>query len=292
MSLRRRLPALGAVASLLLLGACARPPEAPAPDAAGAEGAPADAVPTPEYRPQLDAYQAWVLAQIEQLERDTGAFVEAVNSGDLDAAARLYGPSRQAWERIEPIAGLYPELDRRIDARADDFKEAEASTEFGGWHRLEYAIFSQRDIDGLGPVAARLVADTRQLREEVAALRFDAETVVAGASELIEEVAATKVSGEENRYAGTDLWDIHANLEGSRRIVDLFRDDVAAADPALLAQVDADFARIDALLAPYREGEGWAQYDRVAAADRNELKGASAALAESLSRLRGALRLG
>ncbi|WP_024890508.1 iron uptake system protein EfeO [Luteimonas huabeiensis] len=291
MSVRRRLPTLGAVASLLLLSACARQPEAPAAQAADA-AKPADAAAPPAYRAQLDAYRAWVLAQIEQLERDTVAFVEAVNSGELDAAARLYAPSRQAWERIEPVAGLYPALDRGIDARADDFKQAEASPEFGGWHRLEYAIFVQRDVDGLGPVAARLVADTRQLREEVAALRFDAETVVAGAAELIEEVAATKVGGEENRYAGTDLWDIHANLEGARRIVDLFRESLAAADPALLAQVDADFAHFDALLGRYREGEGWARYDRVGAADRNELKGASAALAESLSRLRGALRLG
>lgn len=67
--------------------------------------------------------------------------------------------------------------------------------------------------------------------------------VVGGAAGLIEEVAASKISGEEDRYSHTDLWDFQANVEGSQKIVDLLRPQLQKANPELLAKVDANFKR-------------------------------------------------
>ncbi len=47
--------------------------------------------------------------------------------------------------------------------------------------------------------------------------------MVGGAAGLIEEVAASKISGEEDRYSHTDLWDFQANIDGAQKIVDLLR---------------------------------------------------------------------
>ena len=44
-----------------------------------------------------------------------------------------------------------------------------------------------------------------------------------GASELIEEVSQGKITGEEDRYSKTDLWDFHANLEGSQAVIEQAR---------------------------------------------------------------------
>ena len=41
-----------------------------------------------------------------------------------------------------------------------------------------------------------------------------------GAAELIEEVSEGKITGEEDRYSKTDLWDFDANLQGSQAAVD------------------------------------------------------------------------
>ena len=51
---------------------------------------------------------------------------------------------------------------------------------------------------------------------------------------MIEEVAGSKISGEEDRYSHTDLSDFQANVEGSKKIVDLFRPLIEAKDKALL----------------------------------------------------------
>lgn len=288
-----------AMALAIGLSGCGNEPSAPqavqAPASASASASAAPSAPVvadvPDYALEMAAYRDYVGIQVEQLQVDVAAFTAAVESGDLDAAARLYAPSRQGWERIEPVAELFPDLDRRMDARADDFKLAEADPEFAGWHRLEHALFTVKSLEGMAPVAAQLRADAATLQERLATLELVPGVVVGGAAELIEEVAASKISGEENRYSGTDLWDFKANVDGSRTIVDLFRSRIGAANPELVVEIDESFALVDALLARYRLDDGWANYAALTDADRNDMRGAINGLAEQLALLRGTLQL-
>ena len=111
-----------------------------------------------------------------------------------------------------------------------------------------------------------------------------------GAAALMEEVAATKISGEEDRYSHTDLWDFRGNFDGSQQIVTLVRP-LVDDDQAFLAKVDANFATIDAILSKYQEGDGYVTYDKLTEEDRVVLAGAVNTLAEDLSTLRGKLGL-
>ncbi len=114
--------------------------------------------------------------------------------------------------------------------------------------------------------------------------------MVGGAAGLIEEVAASKISGEEDRYSHTDLWDFQANVEGSQSL-NLLRPQLQKANPELLAKVDANFKKVDTILAKYRTKDGFETYDKLTDADRNALKGPITALAEDLAQLRGVLGL-
>jgi hypothetical protein len=71
------------------------------------------------------------------------------------------------------------------------------------------------------------------LQSRLRGLTLPPDKVVGGAAALIEEVAATKISGEDDRYSRTDLWDFRANVDGVRKIVDLVRPLTAQADKAL-----------------------------------------------------------
>lgn len=276
-----------ALACTLALAACGG--KAPPPEPAAAPVATTPAIDPSELVDPIAQYKIYVTDQVSHLVPATERFVAAVKAGRIDEAARLYPAARQSWERIEPIAELFSDLDASLDARADDFKGGEADPKFLGWHRLEYAIFKQKDLKGAGPIADKLLADTRDLQRRIADLPLEPKVVVGGPAVLIEEVAATKISGEENRYSGTDLWDFRANVDGSKKIVDLLRPLIAKANPQLLAEVDANFATVDACLDKYRRGDGWAEYSEVTDADRNTLKGAISALAEHLAQLRGTL---
>lgn len=92
--------------------------------------------------------------------------------------------------------------------------------------------------------ADQLNSDVLDLQTRISELAFPPSKVVGGAAGLIEEVAASKISGEEDRYSHTDLWDFRANVDGAQKIVDLLRPQLQKSNAELLAKVDANFKRL------------------------------------------------
>ncbi len=234
-------------------------------------------------------YKAYVIGETDALVTATVAFTAAIKAGRLEEAQRLYAPARVHYERIEPIAELFDDLDKAMDSRVDDFEKKEADPAWTGFHRLEKALWIDKTTAGMDATADKLVADVSDLRTRLDTLELPPKAVVGGAAELIEEVASKKISGEEDRYSRTDLWDFQANTDGAQKIYGLLKALVAAHDPKLVARVDANFTRVDATLAKYKQDDGFQSYDKLSAADRNALKRSITALAEDLSTLRGKL---
>lgn len=239
----------------------------------------------------ISEYKLYVSEKTDDLVTDTEAFVGAVKAGDVEKAKALFAPTRLHYEAIEPIAELFSDLDVSIDSRADDYEQAEADPAFPGFHRIEYGLWEKNSTEGLGPIADKLLSDVKELAARIESLTFPPEVVVGGAAALMEEVAATKISGEEDRYSHTDLWDFRGNIDGARKIVDLVRPLLGKEEAAFLAAVDANFARVDATLERYRQGAGYASYETLTDPDRKVLAVAINALAEDLSKLRGKLGL-
>lgn len=237
-------------------------------------------------------YKIWVGQETQALLAKTQGFVDAIKAGELDKARALYAPARMHYERIEPIAELFSDLDKSIDVRADDFEKKEADPAFTGFHRLEYGLFAKNSTAGLAPLADRLIADIKALEGRIKSLTVPPEKVVGGAAALIEEVAKTKISGEEDRYSRTDLWDFKANVEGARKIHELLRPLTTQENLKLVKRIDANFAKVDKLLETYAApGGGFVSYDKVTKKHRNAMRGPVNALAEDLSKLRGTLGL-
>ncbi|MEQ4616953.1 MAG: iron uptake system protein EfeO [Corticimicrobacter sp.] len=237
-------------------------------------------------------YKIYVSENAGQLVTDTEAFVAAIKASDLNKAKALYAPTRTSYEKIEPVAELFSDLDGAIDSRADDHEQAEKDPGFGGFHRIEYVLWEQNSTQGLAPFADQLLTDVRELNGRLADLTFPPEKVVGGAAVLMEEVAATKISGEENRYSHTDLWDFQANFEGAYKIVELLHPLIVAEDPAFAAKTDTNFKTVFDTLAKYRTADGgFESYDKLSERDRKLLAGKVNTLAEDLSQLRGMLGL-
>ena len=237
-------------------------------------------------------YKFYVTQETGVLVSETQKFAAAVKAGDLKAAQVLYAPTRVHYERIEPIAELFSDLDASIDSRADDHEQKEQDPGFTGFHRLEYGLFSQQSTAGLSAIADKLVADVSELQKRIAGLTVPPEKMVGGAAALLEEVAATKITGEEDRYSHADLWDFQANVDGAAKIVDLLRPLTLRADKDLSGKIDANIKTVGEVLAKYRHPDGsFETYDKLSDADRLALKGPVTQLAEDLSRLRGTLGL-
>jgi iron uptake system component EfeO len=223
-----------------------------------------------------------VSGEADQLLTATTAFAAAVKANDVAAAKELYAPARSHWERIEPVAESFGDLDPAIDAREND---VEAGQEWTGFHKIEKDLWVAGDVSKDARTADKLVADVKEIVTRAKAADLSPAQLANGSKELLDEVATGKVTGEEERYSRTDLWDFAANLEGSRAAVDALRDALVARDASLVAELDAKFAAARSALDEHRAGTGWKPYTALSPVEVKELSDVINALAEPVSKV-------
>ncbi|AZC37827.1 iron uptake system protein EfeO [Pseudomonas chlororaphis] len=240
----------------------------------------------------LSEFRVYLSSQGTALIKAVSALEQAIQAGDLAQAQALYLPARAAYQRLAPAAQRLGELDNRINARADYFEKREQDPSFVGFHRLEYALFQQRDLSGLAPIAQRLLSDVTRLKQQLLAQSLPPEqlvSLVARAQRSIAEVRAG--SGEEERYSHSDLNGFAANLETTRKVVDLLRPLLAKPAAPLLAQIDSALGALDSQYGALRSAEGYASYDSVGADQRKRIADQAKVLADALDGIDPALGL-
>jgi len=260
---------------------------------------------TGSEKQQIDAaataYVGYVKDQTGQLVTATDEFLAAYTAGDDEKARSLYPSARAHYERIEPVAESFGDLDPKIDFREAD---VEPGTEWTGWHRIEKDLWQPAASENGGaayvPLTADerthyadlLTSDTKDLYDEVTASDFTVgiDTIANGAVGLMDEVATGKITGEEEIWSHTDLYDFQGNLEGARVAFDGVRDVVDQKDPELATSIDAQLTKVETLLAGYGSLDaGYPSYTDLTDADKKKLSDAVNALSEPLSKLTSAL---
>ncbi|WCN82452.1 iron uptake system protein EfeO [Micromonospora sp. LH3U1] len=233
-----------------------------------------------------DNYQRYIKSQTAALLDKTEEFVGAVKAGDVAKSKALYPVARTYWERIEPVAEIFGDLDPKIDGREEVIEEG---MEFTGFHRIEKDLWQSGDISKDGPIADRLLVDVKEIVAKANAEKLSPLQLANGAKELLDEVASGKITGEEDRYSHTDLWDFAANLEGSKAAVSALRPALQQRSPELVTQLDTEFANVEALLGKHRDGDGWKLHTALSKTELKELSDGINALAEPISKVAAAV---
>lgn len=245
---------------------------------------------SPEMDKAVAGYRTYVQAQADETLPKVKVFTDAVAAGDIEAAKKAYADSRIGWERTEPVAESFGDIDPKVDVREDGLEDGQKWT---GWHRLEKALWQDKKLGAeekaLAPVLHKDLVDWQN---RVGKAEITPTSMANGAKELLDEVATGKVTGEEERYSHTDLVDFKANVEGAEKSYELLKPIAAKNDAALTASLDKQFAALNTLLDKYRADKNsyeFTSYDKVGKADRKELSDAVNALAEPLSKLAAAV---
>jgi iron uptake system component EfeO len=238
-------------------------------------------------------YAAYVRDQSAQLLEKTKQFVELYESGDDEGARALYPVARTHWERIEPVAESFADLDPLMDAREADLAPGQKWT---GWHLIEKDLWPQRATDYTHLTDKErvtygddLLARTTELNGRVQKLTYTVDGIANGSRGLLEEVAKGKVTGEEEYWSRTDLYDFQANIDGARVGFEGVKPIVEAKDAALAEQLTTRFAGLQTLLDEHKEGNGFTSYDDLTPDQVKALSDAVNALSEPLSKLTAAV---
>ncbi|WP_112242727.1 iron uptake system protein EfeO [Kribbella monticola] len=233
----------------------------------------------------VDSYSRYVNSQAIALEQKTTDFVAAVKAGDVAKSKALFPVSRTYWERIEPVAESFGDLDPKIDARVND---VEPGTEWTGYHRIEQALWEKNTTAGMAKYADQLLTDVKTVVAKAKVVKLTPLQLANGAKELLDEVATGKVTGEEDRYSHTDLWDFQANVEGSQAAIQALRPALQKRDAALVTTLDTNFKAVFAALDKYRTADGFKPYT-ASEAEKKQLGTVVDALAEPVSKVAGVI---
>ncbi len=232
-------------------------------------------------------YKKFVEEQIDMLLKDTENFAQLLKNGKLEEAKKVYPLIRMAYERSEPIAESFGESDIKIDYRLVDFKE-EFNTEEGwkGFHRIEKILWEQNTTKGTEKYADELVNDIKELKAKIATIEVTPDIMLTGAIDLLNEVSTQKITGEEEVFSHTDLYDFRANIEGAQKIFELFRPKLEKKDSKLVATLDSEFKAVNGLLDKYMtDDKNYKLYTDLTKEDTKALAEAVTKLGEPLSQM-------
>ena len=237
-------------------------------------------------REAVHGYLSYVRNQTQTLKDQPKDFTAAIEEGDIDKAKELFPIVRTPYERIEPVAESFPDgLDPRIDVREADLEEGQ---EWTGFHKIEKQLFDA------GKITDQTKKDAQQLEDDLAELvdgvssddfTFTPVQIASGAQGLLDEIATSKITGEEDIFSGTDLYDFQANLDGSKAAIASLEKVIDDKAPQLLSDINDRFDDVQKLLDKYREGDGFVDYNDVDQNKRRELSDSIDVLTEKVARV-------
>ena len=192
-----------------------------------------------------------------------------------------------SYERSEPIAESFGESDVKIDFRLADYLDENKTEEgWSGFHRIEKIMWEQNTTAGTESYADQLVNDIKELKAKVATVKVTPDIMLTGAVDLLNEVATSKITGEEEIYSHTDLYDFRANIEGAEKIFELFKPLIEAKDKKLVSSLEKEFKNVNSLLDKHMtDAQHYKLYTDLSKEDTKELAEAVTKLGEPLSQM-------
>ncbi|WP_414044276.1 iron uptake system protein EfeO [Macrococcus animalis] len=241
---------------------------------------------TVDLSKETDAYKAFTVEQIDLFVKDTDKFVSAFKAGKIDEAKKIYPKARMYFERSEPVAESFGDLDPRIDARLADMEAEGKEKEWSGYHKLEKALWVENKTKGYEKVADQLLKDAKELRAKVDTAEVTPKLMLQGSIDLLNEVSTSKITGEEEIFSHTDLYDFKANIEGAEKIFSLFEEKIKAKDDKLAQNIQSKFDAVNTLLKKHEVGNGdYVSYEKLSKEDTKKLSTAVDQLGEPLSQM-------
>jgi len=165
----------------------------------------------------------------------------------------------------------------------EEFKNEEG---WKGFHRIEKILWEQNTTKGTEKYADDLVNDIKELKAKIATIEVTPDLMVTGAIDLLNEVSTQKITGEEEVFSHTDLYDFRANIEGAQKIFELFRPKLEQKDAKLVTTLDTEFKAVNALLDKYMtDDKHYKLYTELTKEDTKALAEAVTKLGEPLSQM-------
>lgn len=231
----------------------------------------------------LKQYRAYVDQGLATLAAQTRALAGDIQGGHLGKARTDWLTAHLTYTSLGAAYGTFEDFDQKIDGRADGLPGGVRDKDFAGFHRVEYGLWHGESAAGLRAPARQLAAAVAGLQKAFPAQDFDPSDLPLRTHEILENTLQFELTGDTDEGSGTNLATADANLSGTRELLTVLRPLLTSRAPKVLPTVDADVSRLQKLLDAAHHGTDWTPVDRLDAATRARVDGATGQLLEDLS---------
>lgn len=240
----------------------------------------------------LSEYKVYLALQSGRMIEAAKTLSASLDAGDLAKARDAYRNARVAYRHIEAVSGRIADIENAIDPIASYLAGREQDPSFTGFHRIELGLWRHGSAEGLKPIADKLVADAQTLRDRLKALRLEPADLTGNAAREARRLADGPVISGDNLYAGDDLAEFSAAVDGLERPVSLLLPLVAEASPDTATTINDAFAALRAEIGRLAGASATpASYSQVSPESRKALAARFVALADAIDRTNPALGL-
>ncbi|MGD1875256.1 MAG: EfeM/EfeO family lipoprotein [Mastigocoleus sp.] len=244
------------------------------------------------YAEQVQAGVKYFQAEAQKQLPLAENLLEALKSGNMEAAKKAYVDSRPPYEQIEVLAGNFEQEDTDIDARPYAFEAGEEDEAFKGFHRIEALIYRDENLQAAVPYGEGLVSSIKSL---IAKLNdpsnFNAKDHFGGMIAVATEVPAKKISSEEETWSDQSLVIFKNNWIGIHSQYQPFAELVKEKDANLAAAVEKTYQDCLKTVEPFfTEGQvAGKPYSSINAKQRGAISDASYKFRDAIIKARDAL---
>ncbi|MFC9927674.1 iron uptake transporter permease EfeU [Streptomyces sp. NPDC127190] len=231
----------------------------------------------------LKAYKAYVQQGLDTLVGQTRTLADDIDHNHLGKARTDWLTAHRTYASLGAAYGTFEDFDQKIDGRADGLPDGEHDKDFTGFLRIEYGLWHGQSAKDLSGPARQLATDADGLRKAFPRQAFDPGDLPLRAHEILENTLQFELTGDTDEGSGTNLATADANLAGTRELLTVLKPLITTRAPKLLPAVDADIARLQKFLDAAHDGASWTPVDKLTAADRQRIDGATGQLLEDLA---------
>lgn len=212
---------------------------------------------------EAEQFKSLLAGEMDSFVTDTELLATAINEGKLEDAQKLYPLVTMYYERLQPLAPSFQELDKKINGDIVEGKE----TDMTGFQRIAYGLFDEKKTAGYEEIAEELVADVKSLQTDFATIDVSEINVLASAVTMFQDMANNRLTSPS--IAGNEVYAVKAQTDAAEDLMEVFvpRVSTESADAALKA-----ITKLNDIVAYYEVGkEDYVNYNLFTTKQEQEL---------------------
>jgi iron uptake system EfeUOB component EfeO/EfeM len=239
----------------------------------------------------LAVYRSYVASKLSTLRSQVAELAAAIGSGNAAQAKSAWLTAHMTWLDIgqdDGAYGCFGALGGAIDGLAAGHPLGTADPGFTGFHRIEFDLWTKRDL----PAAAR---DTATLRNLLTALmKVPLSTYLPATPtgignwllrphEVLEDALRDSLTANDDYGSGTDLASITADVAAVRVLLSELRPVLNRLSPGLIGHATTELATLTGAVDATRRGGAWVSLQALSVRQRQEVDADVDAALETLA---------